>query len=124
MIVRARDLLQEHYSGLVKVFRFVSDLIKFVAIALCFGLDHIFLCVYPDKDHVYTQLCPHEVSPAIENADLLSFSDARDGVMAQDKGWRHGSRLGAEAGHCAVRAGGAATGRKEGELGGRRCWRC
>ena len=47
-------------------------------IALCFRLDHICLCVYPDKDHVYTQLCPHEVSPAIENADLLSFIDARD----------------------------------------------
>ena len=34
LIVRARDLLQEHYRGLVKVFRFVSDLIKFVAISL------------------------------------------------------------------------------------------
>ena len=30
------------------------------------------------------QLCPHEVPQAIESADLLSFIDARDGVMPQD----------------------------------------
>ena len=30
------------------------------------------------------QLCPYEVPQAIESADLLSFIDARDGVMPQD----------------------------------------
>ena len=32
LIVRACNLLQEHYRGLVKVFRFVSDLIIFVCV--------------------------------------------------------------------------------------------
>ena len=73
LVVRARDLLREHYRGLVKVFGFVLDLIKVFAIALCFGLNHICLCVYPDKDHVNTQLCPHEVSACRQQSKMPTY---------------------------------------------------
>ena len=51
LIVRARDILQEHYRGLVKEFGFVLDLIKFVAIALCFGLDPVFILTKTMSTH-------------------------------------------------------------------------